>query len=102
MPEKSRQHCGQKDKAAPERRTQNDKFEVMVSYLDLILLIPIGWAIWRGWKNGFVMEVFSMLALFVGIYAGIHLSDWMASLLKDKMDVQAEYLPVVSFVVVFI
>jgi membrane protein required for colicin V production len=38
----------------------------MVSYLDLILLIPLVLAIWKGWKNGFVMEVFSMLALFVG------------------------------------
>jgi len=74
----------------------------MVSYLDLILLIPIGLALWKGWKNGFVMEVFSMLALFVGIYAGVHLSDWMASFLKNKMDVQSEYLPVISFVVVFV
>jgi len=74
----------------------------MVSYLDLILLIPIGLAIWKGWKNGFVMEVFSMLALFVGIYAGIHLSDWTASLLRDKMDMQSENLPIISFVIVFI
>jgi membrane protein required for colicin V production len=74
----------------------------MVSYLDLILLLPIGFALWKGWKNGFVMEVFSMLALFVGIYAGVHLSDWMASFLHDKMDVQSENLPIISFVIVFL
>lgn len=74
----------------------------MVSYLDLVLLIPIGWALWRGWKNGFVMEVFSLLSLFVGIYAGIHLSNWMATFLREKMDMQSEYLPVTSFVVVFL
>lgn len=74
----------------------------MVSYLDLILLIPIGLAIWKGWKNGFVMEVFSMLALFVGIYAGIHLSDWTASFLREKMDMQSENLPIISFVIVFL
>jgi membrane protein required for colicin V production len=77
-------------------------FEIMVSYLDLILLIPVGLAIWKGWKNGFVMEVFSMLALFAGIYAGVHLSDWMASFLKEKMEVQSENLPIVAFVVVFL
>lgn len=77
-------------------------FGIMVSYLDLILLIPIGLAIWKGWKNGFVMEVFSLLALFVGLYAGIHLSDWAASFLHDKMDVQSKNLPIVSFVVVFL
>jgi membrane protein required for colicin V production len=78
------------------------RFDIMVSYLDLILLIPIGLAIWKGWKNGFVMEVFSMLALFAGIYAGVHFSDWMASFLSEKMDVKSENLPIVSFVVVFL
>lgn len=74
----------------------------MVSYFDLILLIPVGLAIWKGWKNGFVMEVFSMLALFAGIYAGVHFSDWMASFLHEKMDVKSENLPIISFVVVFL
>jgi membrane protein required for colicin V production len=74
----------------------------MVSYLDLILLIPIGIAIWRGWKNGFVMEVFSVLALFVGVYLAVHLSDGMTSLLRTKMDVQAEDLPVFSFILILL
>ncbi|MFN0032673.1 MAG: CvpA family protein [Flavobacteriales bacterium] len=82
-------------------RKASDRFVYMVSYLDLLLLIPVGLAIWRGWKNGFVMEVFSALSLFVGIYAGVHLSDGVASFLRNKMDVQSENLPVISFVIVF-
>jgi membrane protein required for colicin V production len=74
----------------------------MVSYLDLILLIPIGLAIWRGWKNGFVMEVFSVLALFAGIYLAVHLSDWMTGILREKLDVKAHYLPVVAFVLIML
>ena len=74
----------------------------MVSYLDLILLIPIGLAIWRGWRNGFVMEVFSMLALFVGLYAGVHMSDWMSTFLREKFEMEGENLPIVSFIVVLV
>lgn len=74
----------------------------MVSYLDLILLIPIGWALWRGWKNGFVMEVFSMLSLFVGLYAGIHLSNWASDFLRTKMDVKSSYLPITCFITIFL
>lgn len=74
----------------------------MVSYFDLILLIPFGLAIWRGWKNGLVMEIFSSLALFVGLYAGIHFSDWMADILHEHMDIKAKNLPIVSFITVFI
>lgn len=74
----------------------------MVSYLDLLLLIPIGWAIWKGWRNGFVMELFSMLSLFVGLYAAIHTSNWVARFLRDKVEVKAEYLPVISFILVLL
>lgn len=74
----------------------------MVSYLDLFLLIPIGLAIWRGWRNGFVMEVFSMLALFVGLYAGVHFSEWMADFLRTKFEMKGENLPIISFIVVLV
>ena len=74
----------------------------MVSYLDIFLLIPIGFAIWRGWKNGFVIEVFSLLSIFVGIYLGIHLSDWTSSVLREKFDVQSSNLPIISFLLILI
>ncbi len=74
----------------------------MVSYFDLILVIPFGLALWRGWKNGLVMEVFSALALFAGLYAAIHFSDWMAEILRDKLDITSKNLPIISFATVFI
>lgn len=73
----------------------------MPSYIDLILIIPFGLAIWRGWKNGLVMEIFYLLALFAGIYGGFYLSDYAAQLLKDKAGMTSENMPVISFVVVF-
>jgi membrane protein required for colicin V production len=73
----------------------------MVSYLDLFLLLPIGLAIWRGWKNGFVMEIFSTLALFVGLYAGVHLSNWMANLMRDTFGMEGDHVPITSFILVF-
>lgn len=74
----------------------------MVSYIDILIVIILLLAIWRGWKNGFVMELFSMLAIFVGIYAGIHLSDWFTVFMRDKMDTTTPYMPIISFVSVMI
>jgi membrane protein required for colicin V production len=74
----------------------------MVSYFDLVLLLPMAFALWRGWKNGFVMEIFSLLALFAGIYLAIRLSDGLTGILRDKFDVQAGYLPVLSFVLILL
>lgn len=74
----------------------------MVSYIDIVLVIILALAGWRGWKNGFVMELFSLLAIFVGLYAGLRLSDWFTHLMRDKMDVNASYMPLLSFVIVMV
>jgi membrane protein required for colicin V production len=52
----------------------------VVSYLDIILVLILVWALWRGWMNGFVSELFSFLAFFVGIYAAVYLSETVAKM----------------------
>jgi membrane protein required for colicin V production len=53
----------------------------VVSYLDIILVLILVWALWRGWMNGFVSELFSFLAFFVGIYASVYLSASVAKMM---------------------
>jgi membrane protein required for colicin V production len=45
---------------------------------DLIILLLLGISAWRGWRNGFIMEVFYLLFIFVSIYIAIHFSNWVA------------------------
>jgi membrane protein required for colicin V production len=66
------------------------------------LIIPIIIGAWRGFKKGFVIEIFTLLALLVGIYAGIHFSDYMAAILRDNLGMTSEYLPAISFTVTFL
>lgn len=54
---------------------------------------------WRGFKKGFIIELFTLLALLVGIYAGIHFSDYMSSILREHVGITSEYLPAISFTV---
>jgi len=76
-------------------------FSYMPSYIDLFLLIPFGLAAWRGWKNGLVMEIFYLLALFAGLYGGFYLSDYAAQILRDKAGMTSDNMPIISFVIVF-
>jgi membrane protein required for colicin V production len=46
--------------------------------IDILLIIPLVYAAWKGFKHGLIIEVFTLLALFVGIYVGIHFSDFMS------------------------
>lgn len=73
-----------------------------MNYLDLLLAIPLAFAAWKGFQKGFVIEVFTLMAFFVGIYAGIHFSDYAANFLKEKMDFTSDYLPTISFTITFL
>ena len=73
-----------------------------MNFVDIIIILPLLYAAWVGFRKGLIIEVFTLLALLVGIYAGIHFSDWTSNLIKDKIDIEARYLPVVAFTLTFL
>jgi len=73
-----------------------------MNYLDILLFIPIVYGAWRGFKKGFIIELFTLLALLVGIYAGIHFSDFMSEILKENLSMTSKYLPAISFTITFL
>lgn len=75
---------------------------LLMNVLDILILIPIAFGIWRGFKKGFIIELFTFLALFIGLYAGIHFSDGVASFLQEQFSSDSEYLPTISFTITFL
>ena len=73
-----------------------------MNLIDAVLIVPLLWFAYRGFKKGLVLEVFSLLALFAGIYAAIHFSDFASVILQDNFKITSEYLPLVSFGLTFI
>jgi len=73
-----------------------------MNVLDIILLIPLLYAGYKGFKYGLIIEVFTLLALLVGLYAGIHFSDYASSFLENSFNWHSKYLPVVSFTITFL
>jgi membrane protein required for colicin V production len=73
-----------------------------VNFIDIILIVPLAYAAWRGFKKGLIIEVFTLLALLVGIYTGIHFSDWTAARIAEYFDIEPNYLPVVAFTITFL
>lgn len=73
-----------------------------MNYVDIILFVFIALAAWRGFRKGLIIEIFTLLALLVGIYAGIHFSDWTSQKLIDNFNLQGRYLPVVAFTITFL
>ena len=73
-----------------------------MSIVDILILIPLGYAAWKGFQHGIIIEVFTLLALLVGIYAGIHFSDVTANWMKNSLGWDSEYLPAIAFTITFL
>lgn len=73
-----------------------------MNFVDIIIIVPLVYAAWVGFRKGLIIEVFTLLALLVGIYAGIHFSDWTSKLIVDNIEMEVKYLPVIAFTVTFL
>lgn len=70
--------------------------------LDILFLILIAFAVYRGITSGLIVGVFSFLAYFIGLAAALKLSSGVAQYLAGKDHHPSFWLPVLSFVLVFI
>jgi len=70
--------------------------------IDLIILIPLIYGAWKGFKKGFIMELFTILALLIGLYAAFHFSDKITEMIVGKTHEKPGYLPAISFLLLFL
>ena len=53
-----------------------------MNWLDILLLIILGVAGWKGFRRGFIIELASLVGMVLGIWAGIHLSERVVDVLS--------------------
>ena len=70
--------------------------------IDLITLALLVWAVIKGLYRGLVLAVFSLAAFIIGIAAALKLSAVTAGWLGESVNISAKWLPLVSFILVFI
>jgi membrane protein required for colicin V production len=73
-----------------------------MNIVDIILLIIFAWFAYQGFKKGFIIELESLIALIMGIYAAIFFSYYAENFLRNSLDMNNDYIPVTSFVITFI
>src|SRR6266496_597419 len=70
--------------------------------LDIIFLIILILAAFKGYRRGLIVGIFSFIAIIVGLAAAIKLSVTVAGYIGKTVKVSDQWLPVISFVVVFL
>lgn len=70
--------------------------------LDIIFAVFIVLAVTRGYNSGLIIGVFSLVAVIIGLAAALKLSAAVAAYIGKAVKVSEEWLPFISFFVVFL
>lgn len=70
--------------------------------IDIVFFILMVLAVIKGYQKGLIIAVFSIIAFIIGIAAAMKLSTIAASYIGEAVKVSDRWLPVISFIVVFI
>lgn len=73
-----------------------------MSYIDIALILFLIFGAYSGYKEGFLMGVFSVLAILLGILGGFKLMGNAMVLLDQQFNIDETVLPYLAFIVVFI
>ena len=70
--------------------------------IDVLFLLFMVMATFRGLRQGFIIAVFSAIAIIVGLAAAIRLSAAVATNSSTPIHLSSRWLPVITFVLIFL
>ncbi len=73
-----------------------------MNFIDIVFAILLGFALYKGVKNGLFVEVASLLALVVGIFLAIKFSLFTANVIQSVISVNEKYIQIIAFAVTFL
>jgi len=73
-----------------------------MNWIDIVIIVLLIFGLARGFINGFIKELASLLALILGIWGAIKFSTFTAGRLYDYFDMTGPYVGIIAFMVTFI
>lgn len=73
-----------------------------MNILDIIFLVPLLFALYRGFKKGLVHMIASLLALVLGIFGAMKLRPLFASFLDSLFNINPDHINMIAFAVAFV
>lgn len=71
-------------------------------FIDIIALILLAMAIFKGYSRGFIVSVLSFLAILIGLAAAMKFSVTVAGWLQNNTNINNQWLPFISFLLVML
>ncbi len=73
-----------------------------MGFLDIILGMLLVYGLYKGLKNGFFVEIASLIALIAGLFGAIHFSYIVGDYLSEKLNWDDQYIKLIAFIITFI
>ena len=73
-----------------------------MNYFDIIFLIILLYAAYKGFSKGIVIQAASLIALLLGIYGAIKFSGITADYLTEYLEIKTQYLSLIAFAITFV
>jgi membrane protein required for colicin V production len=73
-----------------------------MNFIDIVIAIPLLWAIYKGFTKGLIIELASFIGFWVGIWGSIRFSDYLVPLLREHFQLKSTYLPILAFFLTFL
>ena len=70
--------------------------------VDIILILPIVFGAFAGFKKGFVLEIASFVALFLAILGGLEFLHWGIGIINEQFNLAGKFVPILSFLMIFV
>ena len=71
-------------------------------FIDLLFAVLIVLAIFKGYRRGLIVGLFSLVAVIIGLAAAMKLSTVAAGYIGKAVKISDTWMPVISFAIVFI
>ncbi|GAK74863.1 MULTISPECIES: CvpA family protein [Nonlabens] len=73
-----------------------------MNWLDIVICIVLLIGLWKGYLNGFFVELTSLLALIAAIYGSIYFSNYAGDWLRKQFEWEETYITIASFIITFV
>lgn len=73
-----------------------------MNWLDIAICILLLIGLWKGYLNGFFVELTSIIALVAAVYGSLYFSNYAGDWLRQQFDWEETYIAIASFVITFI
>jgi membrane protein required for colicin V production len=73
-----------------------------MNFIDIVFATFIGYALYKGIKNGLFVELASLVALIAGIFIALKFSGFAKTLLENSFSWDSKYIEITAFALTFV